>query len=118
MSIQDKIKAIAEYDEWREDEVVDIGGRLYNNPQRAHLGDNLGEGFAFLGDMKYLTSLDWLHPVAMKVLDDLRKLKEGEDLSHMIFVLRHHCAIKPNNGEYWDLFNAVYDGLLFLRLKR
>jgi hypothetical protein len=121
MTPQDKVKVIAEYDGWRQDEVVDERGRLYNNPYRAHLGDSLGEGFAFLGNMRYLTSLDWLHPAAMKVLDELdvmiSKSKsdyESTGIGVKGYFIRHACQYKPVNGEYIDLFNAVYEGIEFL----
>lgn len=126
MTTQNKVKAIAEYDGWElrgEPEFIPpykiwvkqlpSGTKLipYISPSGKEY-DN------WIKDMKYLTSLDWLHPVAMKLLNELRQLKDGEDLQHMIFVLRHHCAIPPINGEYRDLLNAVYDGIEFLNRQK
>jgi hypothetical protein len=112
MATQEKIKAIAEYD----------GMSTFETEHDLFFKRGVGctpENYDYhLLHLKYLTSLDWLHPVVMKLIDELRQLKDGEDLQHMHFVLRHHCAIPPVNGEYRDLFNAVMDGLLFLRLKR
>lgn len=68
--------------------------------------------------MKFLTSLDWLHPVAMKVLNDLNvyfNLKSNSYSSNIIYC----CRLIPNDrGEYTDLFNATYDGIAFLSTQK
>lgn len=69
-------------------------------------------------DMKYLTSLDWLHPVAMDVIEQIIvSIKKGESYSQAL-LLRSSILSKlqerPINGEYIDLFNAVYEGIVYL----
>ena len=61
--------------------------------------------------MPYLTSLDWLHPVAMKVLGERKGRDDAETVQSLIRVC---CWIAPINGEYIDIFNAVYEGIVFL----
>jgi hypothetical protein len=105
MTTQDKVKVIAEYDGW-----VDDMHNMYVNP-------NYNKGtLMYLSDMPYLTSLDSLHSVAMKVLDGLfvRDLIDNEEAQWSRATIRQYCATKPINGEYIDLFNAVYDGIIFL----
>ena len=102
MTTQDKVKVIAEYD-----------------TERLHFGKTYKQWLKSIGNLppdvnKYLTSLDWLHPVAMKVMDELRGLEYSGDMSHTIYTIRQYCATKPINGEYIDLLNAVYDGIVFL----
>jgi hypothetical protein len=71
--------------------------------------------------MKYLTSLDWLHPVAMDVMDKLTELfnttMHGDVFMpalDLIYNIKRACYIRPINGEYIDLFNAVYEGIVYL----
>ena len=64
---------------------------------------------------KYLTDLNALHKVAMDVMDIL----EG-DMLDVDYSYEHSIAIfraiteRPINGQYIDLFKAVYDGIIFL----
>ena len=64
-------------------------------------------------DMKDLTSLDWLHKVAMDVMEELEAMLIIPALQETIKI-RSKCAYCPINGEYIDLFNAVYDSVVFL----
>jgi hypothetical protein len=66
-----------------------------------------------VSELKYLTSLDRLHPVAMNVMDDLRGIQD-EQKSYYISSIRSYCSTAPINGEYIDLFNAVYEGIVYL----
>ena len=61
-----------------------------------------------------LTSLDWLHTVAMKVLGELNELNYSYEEASIRYLITRGCVKKPINGEYVDLFNAVYDGIVFL----
>lgn len=64
--------------------------------------------------LKYLTSLDWLHPVAMKLLDCLRKIEINPDSFRYFYNIKNCCGTAPIKGQYNDLFNAVYEGILFI----
>lgn len=64
---------------------------------------------------KYLTSLDWLHPVAMKVLGELRNVYTIIGASKHLVSISVACAQPPINGEYSDLFNATYDAIVYLK---
>jgi hypothetical protein len=102
-------------------------------------------------DMKYLTSLDWLHPVAMNVLTELRNIQSEliDNLQSMIYdmnpiqediidkkvltINKSHksirldecsriinsillaCQIPRIEGTYISLFNAVYEGIVYLK---
>ena len=65
-------------------------------------------------DMKYLTSLDWLHPVAMDVLSKLHEDNSFKKLN-IEATIECSCVKPPINGEYIDLFNAVYEGIVYLQ---
>jgi hypothetical protein len=64
-------------------------------------------------DMKYLTSLDWLHPVAMNVMDVIRESRK-EHYQYYVSLILNACCERPINGKYIDLFNAVYEGIVYL----
>lgn len=118
MTTQEKIKAIAEYD----------GMSTFETEHDLFFKRGVGcttENYDYhLLHLKYLTSLDWLHPVAMKVLDELEIIpKPKHEKTEWWFrcgckgkstMITVRCSFKPINGEYIDLFNAVYDGIVFL----
>jgi hypothetical protein len=118
--MNDKIKTIAEYDGWElrgEPEFAPpykIWVKQF--PQWAKMIPCISPSGEEYNDwhkeLKYLTSLDWLHPVAMKVLSELYKIK-GE-LAHTGKIV-NNCSRCPINGEYIDLFNSVYDGIVYLK---
>jgi hypothetical protein len=87
--MNDKLKIIAEYDGWK-----NVGVELMSSI--------------------YLTSLDALHPVAMKVLEELSKdwSFKAEKLTATISFA---CTQPPINGEYTDLFNATVEGIIYLQ---
>lgn len=59
-----------------------------------------------------LTDLNILHPIAMRVVSELCKTTGGGFKVHMIELA---CGQPPNdNGEYINLFNSVYDGVVLL----
>jgi hypothetical protein len=66
-----------------------------------------------LSHMPYLTDLNALHKVAMNVADEL-KLKNGLLALDILTAL----SAKQINGEYIDLFNAVYNGIIYLHDNR
>jgi hypothetical protein len=72
-------------------------------------------------ELQYLTDLNSLHPVAMDVMDKLTELfndtMDGEvfmPVSDLEYNIKRSCYIRPINGEYIDLFNAVYEGIVYL----
>ena len=99
-----KIETIAIYDGWYK------GDGIY---QRKMLEPNKGWDILWIIDLQYLTSLDWLHPVAMKVLGE-PKLKDKSDGITLRAKIIRACSYAPINGEYISLFNAVYEGIVFL----
>lgn len=76
----------------------------------------------WIKDMKYLTSLDWLHPVALRVLNNLvSEFNISTKFNTYVCASDHIANIKkamykpPVNGEYIDLFNANYEAILFIK---
>jgi hypothetical protein len=115
--MNDKLKIIAEYDGWVKMEESNLYRR---NTHR------------YLDEMEYLTSLDWLHPVAMKVLGELRELRSSafndidnsgvrtvkecyDTITPYIDMIKQSCTQPPINGEYSDLFNATVEGIIYLQ---
>jgi hypothetical protein len=120
MTQEDKLKLIAEYDGW-----LTIPEGTYNECHRQTTwfghGGNYGcyHDITALSNLKYLTSLDWLHPVTMKVIDELWTIKPAqEEVGSPIYyrhaTLRQRCSNAPVNGEYIDLFNSVVEAIEFL----
>jgi hypothetical protein len=108
MENNEKIKTIAEYDGWV---VKGNTATKYDLKGEFLKGDHVAfvpTGMCY----SYLTSLDWLHPVAMKVLSELYKIK-GE-LAHTGKIV-NNCSRCSVSGKYIDLFNAVYDGIVYLK---
>ena len=63
--------------------------------------------------MPYLTDLNALHKVAMDVMEELEAMLIIPALQETIKI-RSKCAYRPINGQYIDLFYAVYEGIVFL----
>ena len=66
---------------------------------------------------KYLTDLNILHPIAMRVVDELGELYsyKTDDAYILREEIQNSCCCKPNQqGQYLDLFQAVYDGVVLL----
>jgi hypothetical protein len=123
--MNDKLKIIAEYDGW-----VDSG--------RKHISLDYGNIYTkkgkytkrremFFSEFPYLTSLDWLHPVAIKVMGELEEARRKEIsldtkpvydiISTYIDMIKQSCTQPPINGEYTKLFDAVADGIDYLNSK-
>lgn len=106
-------RVIAEYDGWVESNVQPTHGRMVLYTK---------EDFSqWLGSFSYLTSLDWLHPVAMKVMDEIEIIinigKDADSFVEANSIRRNMiimCYRKPINGQYIDLFTAVFNGIVFL----
>lgn len=100
--MNEKIKEVAEFDGWKHIE----GKALMKHPNHGHYWHNEA--------LPYLTSLDFLHPVAMKVLGQLLAYADRE--SHIIeTAIKQACAKPPINGEYTALVDAVYDAIVYLK---
>lgn len=123
-TLQEKLEAIAVYAGWL---VIPEGTYIECHKHTIWFGHggkyDCYHDIHALSELKYLTSLDWLHPVAMKVVDELIKIsKENATTTDAAWAIcklaskiRMSCGKKPNsNGEYTDLFNAVYEGILFI----
>jgi hypothetical protein len=114
--MNDKLKIIAEYDGWE-----------YDNQVKGYCRANLALFFSKEDEVheKYITSLDFLHPVAMKVLGELEEARRKEIsldtkpvydiISTYIDMIKQSCAQPPINGEYSDLFNATVEGIIYLQ---
>ena len=110
MTQAEKIELVAVYDGWIKVGYAYLGGELMFQRK---LNDAFGYDNKIIDNLKYLTSLDWLHPVAMKVLDDVYAFNTpiGSRIYGKIF---NHCASKPKEGQYLDLFEAVVEGIVFI----
>jgi len=71
--------------------------------------------------LDYLTDLNALHKVAMDVMDAMTELfnttMDGDvfvPASDLEYNIKRACYIRPINGEYIDLFKAVYAAIVFL----
>lgn len=128
--MNDKLKIIAEYDGW-----VIKGEPDFTAPYKIfvkefpsydkmipYISPTGNEYDGWEKELKYLTSLDWLHPVAMNVLDKLTELfndtLDGDvfvPVSDLEYNIKRSCYIRPINGEYIDLFNATVEGIIYLK---
>lgn len=66
-----------------------------------------------------LTDLNVLHPIAMRLLDELRALPRAESTNKALADIAVHCSTKPNEqGQYIDLLNAVHSGIELLNTSK
>ncbi len=114
--LKDKLRVVAEHDGW-EFLVDPANGTLhvYFKNEKKFIERNERYLDGFLPALKYNTSLDTLHPLAMKVMSEIFGLPDSNKTRHAIIVA---CAVSPINGEYIDLFNAVHDGIIFLNQQK
>lgn len=112
----DKIKVIAEYDGWYNHTSNSYPEHKYmRHPSR---------GMLIVGTINtsYLTDLNTLHPVAMRVLEDLEteftKTNKYDAIKVIMpaqIVIKHACHTKPNESrQYVTLVDAVYKGIILL----
>lgn len=106
---------IAEYDGWKISEEYELPQVVYRkgNDQVEAITISGKESEFFSRNMRYGTSMDWLHPVAMKALKSLQCEDRG-DLPAEFWKIVNSCNLSPINGQYIDLLNAVYEGILFI----
>lgn len=106
---------IAEYDGWKISEEYELPQVVYRkgNDQVEAITIAGKENEFFSRNMRYGTSMDWLHPVAMKVLKFFQYEDKG-DLPSEFWNVVNCCHLPPINGEYIGLLNAVYEAVLFI----
>lgn len=69
--------------------------------------------------MKYTTSLDWLHPVAIKVKDELKLcLNNNYTSSRFYREIEKWCFVGSVSGEYMGLLMAVAYAIQFLNQQK
>lgn len=105
-------RVIAEYDGWKYHDKSDV-----YRPNGYWTLAEVWAGKWVIENLEYLTSMDWLHPVAMKVmgmLNHLYKVSRDRKFMDLAEQIKIACATKPVKGEYLWLFTAVYNGIVFL----
>lgn len=105
----EQTKTIAEYDGWTFHESSEYPNGYWSL-------EGVWAGRWQLDNMDYLTSMDWLHPVAVNVLDELCKLHD-RPLNIEQSIIYRLCS-RPENGEYNYLFNEVYNGIICIKKTR
>jgi hypothetical protein len=112
MTQSEKIELVAVYDGWRKQTT------FRSTPW--YLKDGVDEGGNIEHFNKYLTSLDWLHPVAMRVKKQLEDIMNNQremctrDTYFYIEQIDGSCAENQKDGQYIDLFEAVVLAILFI----
>lgn len=105
-------RVIAEYDGWKYHDKSDV-----YRPNGYWTLEEIWAGKWVIENLDYLTSMDWLHPVAMKVmemLNHLHKVSRDRKFTDLAEQIKIACATKPVKGEYLWLFTAVFNGIVFL----
>lgn len=105
---------IAKYDGWK---VIPEGTYIECHNQIIWFGHggkfNCYYDITPVSNMLYLTSMDWLHPIAMKVREKLRIIGTHKAYKHVQYI-DCACCLDTINGQYIDLFTAVFNGIVFL----
>jgi len=120
MTQQEKIELIAMYDGWEKSEFkFKLTGYTFSKSGYCYVRE-----IDLESDMKYITSLDWLHPVAMKVQGEIRVfemdiLAKGSYGSLELCIRKQSsiassCSRPSQNGQYLNLFESVVEGILFI----
>jgi hypothetical protein len=117
MTQAEKIELIALYDGWEKTGIsrLENKGSLseYKCLFRKSFTDSFRINNQMLENMPYLTDLNWLHPVAMKVLYHVSSI--NKPIGYRIYCrVFNHCASKPKDGQYIHLFEAVVCAIQFL----
>ena len=108
MTQAEKIELVALYDGWEKSEFKFAKGHSFTKSGYACIYE---ENLDYR--MRYLQSLDWLHPVAMKVMDDSEPINGGNSVM-IRYKICQKLRKKPINGQYLDLFEAVVEGIVFI----
>lgn len=125
MTITDKmVLTVAEYDGYKVSDRYELPQVVYEkgNHQVEYIKTSGEPNEFFQANMGYTTSMDKLHPVAVNVYEQLtiiyneNNLKEVYRNAHVLFAaVRRSLIVRPENGVYFYLFNAVYEGLCFIK---
>jgi len=107
MTLKEKVEKVATFDGW------DIWHSTHR-PTR-YIKDDI-EISGYISDYfeKYLSDLNWLHPVAMKALDELDKLPKSIARDCIRRSICHYCSQRPIDGQYCNLFEAVLEAIGFI----
>lgn len=109
---------IAEYDEWKISEEYELPQVVYRkgNDQVEAITISGEKNEFFSKNMRYGTSMDWLHPVALKAYSELIDCQYNDisDITDKCETIQSAMMRKPINGQYIDLFNAVYEAILLI----
>ncbi len=115
--LKDKIKLIAEYDGWKFIEAERHNKHTF--PDRfVKTIDGATECRHFDYMNTYLTDLNWLHPVAIKVLHEGEKIENPFVWEEHIQPVTNSAWCKPFCGQHIDLFNAVAVAIKFLNSQK
>jgi hypothetical protein len=118
MNTSEQIRVIAEYDGWRLKPISTAGSpktKRWFHPTLKGLGGRLSLMEHKLDSMPYLTDLNYLHKVAMRVLDELEAYIDNPKTTNYRTGIYFGCRQKPNaQGEYTDLLQATYNGITYL----
>lgn len=125
MTITDKmVLTVAEYDGYKVSDRYELPQVVYEkgNHQVEYIKTSGEPNEYFQANMGYTTSMDKLHPVAVDVTDALIN-KFYNTLHPMMFEgasnsyhkMRNMIFVRPENGVYVHLFNAVYEGIAFIK---
>ena len=113
MITNEMLQVVAEYDGWVKHPAVRAGSLYHQKKQRVKICNN--------EDLPYATSMDWLHPVSLNTLNNLvSEFNISTKFNTYICASDHIANIKkamykpPINGQYIDLFHAVYEAILFI----
>ena len=111
------LQVVAEYDGWvKKSEIHPLNGSYYAK----EIKEQSKVVSLTLFDFEYDISMDWLHPVAMKVIDVLcvNTLSAGMGsrikYKKLVKAIESALICRPINGQYIDLFNAVHEAISFI----
>jgi len=127
MTQKEKIEIVAMYDGWVKVGYSYLGGELLFQKKINH---TFGYDNKSIDELKYITSLDWLHPVAMKVQVEILvfardiSAKAEADCNSLRLCIRKQssiasaCSRPCQNGQYLDLFESVVEAILFINQQK
>lgn len=113
MITNEMLQVVAEYDGWVNKPALKSGNFYCQKGEKIKICNN--------EDLPYATSMDWLHPVSLNTLNNLvSEFNISTKFNTYICASDHIANIKkamykpPINGQYIDLFKAVYEAIIFI----